>query len=212
MVLYGYCTLTVASLGLLVWGTGMVWQGSHHVSLLMLLVVMGGMAYDNGVIAIGRWVPGELWRKGLNWMRFLSHHLLLPLLVVAGLGEVQRSGLSWGLAFPVEGGAWGLAMGLMVFGIHSHWRGLDLALVEEGGTWRYTARRGSPLPAIVITAWLLAVGLLLWWHNQWPWLGLGSLCIFLAHGLPKGRLGSLLPAGMEWVLMVSLLLTERYLA
>jgi hypothetical protein len=211
MALYGYLALTLASSGLLVWGTSML-QGSPHLSLLLLLLVITGMVYDNLVIALGRWVCCELWRKSLNGVRFLSHHLLLPFLVVAGIGEVQRSGLSWGVLSGLEGGAWALTTVLIAFGIHCHWRGLDLTLVEEGGTWRYTAQRLSPLPAILITTWLLGIGLFLWWHNQWPWLGVGSLAVFVVHGLPKGRLGSLLPAGMEWVLMVSLLLTEGYLA
>jgi hypothetical protein len=211
MALYGYLALTLASLGLLVWGTSML-QGSPHLSLLLLLLVIAGMVYDNCVIALGRWVCCELWRKGLNGVRFLSHHLLLPFLVVAGLGEVQRSGLSWGVLSGLQIAAWVLTMVLIAFGLHCHRRGLDLTLVEEGGTWRYSAQRLSPLPAIMITTWLLGIGLFLWWHNQWPWLGVGSLSIFLAHGLPKGRMGSLLPAGMEWGLMVSLLLTEGYLA
>ncbi|MFQ3613971.1 MAG: hypothetical protein SNJ68_09700 [Cyanobacteriota bacterium] len=212
MALYGYLTLALASLGLWGWGIGMVRQGSPHLSLLLLVLVIGGMVYDNCVIALGRWICCELWRKGLNWGRFLSHHLLLPLLVVAGIGEVQRSGFSWGALSGLQVGAWALTTVLIAFGIRSHWRGLDLALVEEGGTWRYTAQRLSPLPAILITTWLLGMGLLLWWHNQWPWLGVGSLAIFLAHGLPKGRLGSLVTASVEWGLMVALLLTEGYLA
>lgn len=169
----------------------------------IVVVVAGALAYDNGVIALGRPLgQGEL-LEGLNAGRFAGHALFTPLLIVVG-ALLARAGRT---LLTVAGG---LAAVLVALGVYTDIVRLRLVPERYADTLRYVNDNaaGPPVPAVVAILVLLAAGAVLWRRDGWPWLFAGAVAMFAAAagGFAVPWLGNL----GELVLLATIVLTVRY--
>ena len=72
-----------------------LWRKNRSIYTAIILAVIAGLAYDNFIIGIGSFVgEGDLLRQ-LNFVRFVVHGVVTPLMIMFGWGDGGkiRSGL-----------------------------------------------------------------------------------------------------------------------
>ena len=149
-------------------------------SLLASLVVFG-LFYDNLIVAIGQYIgEGDLLRN-LNALRFYSHAILTPLLIIFAYGVIRqllgkgKNDRIWHSVFCL------LAVGMIAMGIMADVVNLSLVPMTENGSLRYVneASEGPPIPSIITIIVMIVVGLIAWRKVGWMWLALGSIVMFV---------------------------------
>ncbi|WP_179277268.1 hypothetical protein [Actinoplanes regularis] len=149
-------------------------------ALSLLILVILALIWDNAVIAIGGTLgEGEPLRT-LSVPRYVTHGLLVPLLIMVGVGLARRYGIQSlaGRAVPAVFGAFTAA--LIVAGIWLDVIDLDLEPTRYADTLRYTnaASHGAPIPAVVTILVLIGIALLV--RARQPWLLAGAVAMFVA--------------------------------
>lgn len=168
-------------------------------ALTLLIVVILALIWDNTVIAIGATVGEGDTLEALSYPRYITHGLLVPLLIMVGVGLGRRHGVRSlaGRAAPAAFGA--LTVALILAGIYLDIINLDLEPTRYADTLRYTntASHGAPIPAVVTILVLIGIGATLLIRTRWPWLLAGAVAMFVAAGLGAlafwtGNIGELL--------------------
>ena len=182
---------------------------TRSVYSLLALIPLVGLAYDNGVIAIGvGFGEGDL-LKSLNAGRYIVHAILTPLLIVWAVSVAQRLGAAWAQKRGVWIGFILLTMAMIAFGLYTDVIKLTLKPVQELGTLRYiaAARGGPPIPAIMTIFVMMGVGLYLWVKHKWAWMFVGSFVMLVAAPLGARLTG--LANTAEVVLNASVVSSEQ---
>lgn len=199
-----FALIAVAEFGLLVM-TVRLWRRRPDWGLVLLILVIMALVGDNVVIAAGRAIGAGEVLHGLSVPRFVTHALLAPLLIMAGLGLGRRFGVRW-LGGRVALVGFGVLTGLMVgLGVARDLVGLELEPEVYADTVRYTnaGSGGPPIPAIVAIWVLIGIGVVVQLRARWPWLLGGALVMLVAAGagfaVPWiGNLGELALAVSLW--------------
>ena len=178
-------------------------------AMIVLPIVIASLSYDNLILAIGSLIgEGEL-LENLSKVRFLLHYLVVPLFIVVGVELAHRAGAGWANNF-VRVLSWFLAFGLAGIDINTHYLGMDLVAVNFVGMLRYKiADNGLPVITIVVNVFMMLIGVGLWFRIKWPWLLVGTLIALLGNGIPSSLVGTLAGSASEFVMIVSLLITEK---
>ncbi|WP_143234425.1 hypothetical protein [Paractinoplanes atraurantiacus] len=142
-------------------------------------LVVGALIWDNAVIALGSAIGPGAALQALSVPRYVTHALLVPLLVLIAAGLTGVADLR-----PFI-----LVTGLLIsVGIYADIVTLALEPATYAGTLRYTnaASNGPPIPAIVVILILIAFGVLLLKRRRSPWLLTGALTMLIAAatGIP----------------------------
>ncbi|QDY45557.1 hypothetical protein FK545_09335 [Planococcus glaciei] len=87
-----YFAFTAAYILLLVWALAK--QKSWNFMSFICLVLIG-LIYDNGLIAIGKFIGEGPVLENLSLLRFWSHAFLTPMLVLFSWGALNRAGIGW---------------------------------------------------------------------------------------------------------------------
>ncbi|GJM42370.1 MAG: hypothetical protein DHS20C20_26520 [Ardenticatenaceae bacterium] len=204
-----YILYTIGQAALLWWGVRL-WRVNGRFTLFLLLLPILGLVYDNGVIALGRFIgEGELLRA-LNQGRFLLHVLVTPMLIAAAVGLAAQARVQWA-GKRISQALFGiLSVGLIGLGFSEYAR-----FVYEpawfGNTLRYvdTAVAGPPIPSIVTIIVIIILGVFVWRKSAWPWMCIGGVIMFVGSAIPPSLVGPIVGSGAEVVLMGSLLATAR---
>jgi hypothetical protein len=172
----------------------------------LLILVILALIWDNTVIAIGSTIGEGETLRNLSIPRYVTHGLLVPLLIMVGVGLGRRHGVRTlaGRTAPAAFGA--LTVALIVAGVRLDIIGLDLQPTHYAGTLRYTnaASHGAPIPAVVTILVLIGIGVTLQIRSRQPWLLAGSVAMFVAAALGAlafwcGNVGELLLiTGLWW--------------
>lgn len=206
-----YILYTLAHIGLLLWGI-CLWQNGRKATLFLILVPILGLIYDNGVIALGRFMgEGDLLQT-LNQGRFLLHALVTPILVAASVVLADRAGMAWAKK-RLSHGLFGLfTVALIAYGLQEFPHYLFTA-EWFGNTLRYvdTAVSGPPIPSIMTIMVIMIFGIFIWRNGRWPWLFVGAMIMFIGSAIPPSLVGPIVGSGVEVVLLASLLATEEWL-
>ena len=139
-----------------------LWRRCRHREVIVVALVMGGLLYDNTVLALGNLIgPGDTLRF-LNAPRYWVHALFTPLVVLYAYMVARRCGLPW-----ANGRArWWIAgtAVLVLFGVVTDGVRLRLRFEETAGVGRYVneAVKGPPLAALATIAVVLFVAVRLW--------------------------------------------------
>lgn len=154
-------------------------------ALTLLILVILALIWDNTVIAIGSTIgEGETLRT-LSVPRYVTHGLLVPLLIMVGVGLGRRQGIQAlaGRTAPAAFGA--LTVVLIAAGVYFDIVGLDLQPTHYADTLRYTnaASHGAPIPAVITILVLIGIGITLLVKARQPWLLAGSAAMFVAAAL-----------------------------
>ncbi|MEH2339329.1 hypothetical protein [Nostoc sp.] len=188
-----------------------LWQQSTSLAMIVLPIVLVSISYDNLILSIGSLIgEGEL-LKTFSMLRFLLHYLVVPLFIVIGVELAHRAGASWANRV-VRVLSWLIALGLTAIDVATHYLGLELVSIEFAGILRYHVANlsGPPIITIVVNLFVLLIGIGIWFRLKWPWLFLGTLVSLVGNALPSLAVGTLAGSASEFVMAVSLLLTEEF--
>jgi len=220
-----YFLIGTANLALLVVALRL-WRQTRFTSVLLIILPLAFLWYDNYTIAAGAFLgPGPL-LEGMSQVRFLAHYLLLPGLFIVAGSFARQAGYRWARPRAVMGTFCLLAVAFAAWETVAYLR-LDLYPVCLGDTLRYsTAVRpgqacepgmeglGADVPlagSIVLVLLFLALGAALWRTHRWPWLFTATLVIFVLAGIPSAVAGPFLSNLGEPVFNAGLLATAVFL-
>ncbi|MEH2233526.1 MAG: hypothetical protein V7K71_28460 [Nostoc sp.] len=207
-----YPLYTVANLVLATWSISL-WQHSHHANILLLLLVVAGMTYDNLIISLGRLINEGSFLKSLNRLRFLLHDLLIPLLVVVAIKLASAAGVFWANKPILFSGCWTITFGLIGLGLMTNLKHLELAPINVAGSLRYKPKNSKPPISTIFIALLVGVaGFYIWREIQWPWMFVGTVVMLFGNALPTKIFGSLVGSAVDFVFILALLTTHIVLS
>jgi|GEM_PF-319531 len=207
----GHFLLAIAELFLIGWSIRL-WLQSNSLAMVVLPIILISLSFDNLVLAGGTLIgEGDLLEL-LSQIRFLVHYLFLPFLIVVGIELANRAGAGWAIPI-VRIFAWLLALGLGITDIVTRYIGLELKPVYFTGMLRYTTEQTTPpIITIIVTIFVLLIGLGFWIRTKgkWSWLFFGTLVALIGNALPISQFGTLIGSSSEFLMTVALLFTERY--
>lgn len=159
-------------------------RGRSLYTLIPLLVILALIA-DNFIIGIGRFIGAGETLKAINSIRFITHALFTPWMIVFTLDIARRAGLPWAQRNWAQYFFWGLAIALCLLGIYADIVQLQMEPVIDAETLRYrnAGHKGPPIPSIVVILVMTVVGLLLWIRTKTPWVFVGALIEFICAPL-----------------------------
>lgn len=204
---------TLAYAVLLIWG---IWSANRNRWLKktnMLLLVILGLIYDNGLLAVGRFIGEGSMLEVLNYLRYWFHALLTPLLALFSWDALQRANVRWSGKKSVAFFAWGFTVLLMAiefwFGVY----GLELVPEWQYGVLSYTRAvpsGGPPVMVLLLSAALLFVSIIIWIKEKWPWLFIGTLLMIIGSSISFPIESEAITNAFELILITSLFATKFY--
>ncbi len=184
MLTFLYFVMTVIHLIALYFIFKLFMQNRKSYTLLAMLAIIG-LAYDNLIIGIGQFIGEGSLLAGLNAIRFYTHALITPLLIIFAFGVLRQIGISWASIKVAHSLFCLLATILIVMGVQTDIINLVLIPEIEQDTLRYVndASSGPPIPAIITIIVMIIVGIIVSRKIQWHWLVLGSIIMFVASAI-----------------------------
>lgn len=174
------------------------------------IFVLFSLAYDNGIIAAGRFIgEGEL-LKGLSSVRFWLHAFATPTLVLVGYYILRSSQVKFSKHIITHIAAWVITVGLIIYQISSTLQEVkSLIPIQEYGVLRYTSESlaGPPFMVIIVGFLLLLIGIIVLVKQKWVWLFVGTLLLFVGQALPIPVASTAVTNIFELILMVSIWVT-----
>ncbi|MGF1672828.1 MAG: hypothetical protein ACFCUV_03980 [Rivularia sp. (in: cyanobacteria)] len=201
--------LAIAELVLIGWSISL-WRKSNNLAIILVQIVLVSIFYDNIVLFAGSLLePGNLLLY-LNKIRFLIHYLFLPLLIVVGVDLANRAGAAWATTM-IKRLSWVLAIFLGVLDVIRRYVGSTFEPKYFAGVTRYYSPNVLPIITIAVSFFmmLIGIGILIRSRGKLPWLFISTLVAFLGNGLPTNNFGTLPASLSEFVMILSLLVTER---
>ncbi|QHJ69405.1 phospholipid phosphatase [Planococcus halotolerans] len=203
--------LTAAYIGLIVWA---VMRQKRWTLMAAVYLVLFGLIYDNGIIALGKFIGEGALLENLNAMRYWIHALLTPALVLFSLGALRAAGVGWARK------SWALysAVVLFILGVVIEiWQvtwGTELAPVREYGVLKYASTEeagGPPIMILLVSAVLLIAGLIVWKKAGWPWMFVGSVIMGIGSSVTIPVESAAVTNIFELILLASLVWTKIHL-
>ncbi|NBD34179.1 MAG: DUF1350 domain-containing protein, partial [Cyanobacteria bacterium] len=210
---FGHFLLAIAEIWLLLWLLKL-WRKAKSFDMFLLAILVATLSYDNAVLAIGaKLSPGDILEQ-LNRYRYYIHYITVPLLLVVGVEQANRAGAGWAIPL-IRSLSLLLAVLLGIAGITTKVIGFMLKPVEFAGMVRYVPEGVSspPFVSIAVSIFVIAIGIGIWVRSEGQWSGLffGAIAAFIGNSLPISTVGTLPGSTSEFLLCLSLVLTERYL-
>lgn len=203
-----YPLYTIANFGLAIWSIDLL-QQSNNGNIFLLILVMAGMIYDNLIISLGRLINEGLHLELLNRLRFFLHDMLIPLLLVVAVKLASAAGVVWATQSLVSSGSWGIALGLIAFGLLVNFKHLELIPTNYAGILRYKPKKSYVPILTIFTALIVGVaGFYIWREIQWPWMFVGTVVMFLGNAFPTTIVGPLLGSTVDFIFILALVLTQ----
>ncbi|WP_063061264.1 hypothetical protein [Nocardia sienata] len=127
---------------------------------LVPAVVCAALAYDNAVLAAGRWVGAGTTLESWSAPRFVAHIVLTPLLMPWACAAAARAGVGWARIRWVQAAVAAVTAVVIVVGVAGELTPLTLEPREWAGTVRYTTAHASAAgllaPVVTVVVVLLA--------------------------------------------------------
>lgn len=187
-----------------------LWLKSNSVAMIILPILLASLSYDNFLLATGNWIgAGELLQLLSRW-RFLLHYSTIPMFIVVGVELAHRAGAAWSTT-KMRFLSWIIALGLAAIDIATNYVGLQLTSAKFAGVLRYQAAflHGPPTITIIVNLFILLIGIGLFIRLKWQWLFIGTFVALIGNTIPSSLVGTLPSSVSEFVLAISLLLTEQ---
>ncbi|KAF0846912.1 hypothetical protein FNL39_104334 [Nocardia caishijiensis] len=182
-----FAVLVVAGVELLC--VGLLWARAERRLRVLLLGVVGvGIAYDSAVFGLGALIGEGALLHGLSVGRFVAHALLTPLLVLWAVDRVYAT--AW-----LRRAALVLTVAMVLWGVLGELAHVRLVPRTFADTFRYGSQHPAvPIPALVVSAVLLAAAVSLWRteHLRFPLIGIVLLVVASGAATvcpPLGNLG-----------------------
>ncbi|MFC9894712.1 hypothetical protein ACFVMC_13570 [Nocardia sp. NPDC127579] len=179
--------------GIEMWCVVRLWRSAEQSGRVLLLAVVGvGIAYDSAVFGLGTSIGEGALLHGLSVGRFAGHAVLTPLLLWWAVDRVG-AGARWRLVAAVS------TAGLVLWGLAGELAHVRLIPRSFADTVRYGAEHPAvPIPALVVSVALLAVGVILWRREglRFPLIGVGALIVASGAAVACPPLGNAGEAAM----------------
>ncbi|MGB3192345.1 MAG: hypothetical protein WBB43_23305 [Limnoraphis sp.] len=205
----GHLSIALMEWVLLDWGIRL-WRQSSIVAIIVLPLLLASTSYDNLILAMGNLIgTGDL-LKSLSMIRFLLHYLIVPLFIVIGVELAHRAGAAWATTI-VRVLSWVIAFVLAGVDVITNYIKLEIEPTSFAGIWRYTPTNLSspPIITIVVSLFMVLIGIGIWIRLKWSWLFVGALIALIGNALPSSLVGNLPASASELIMAFSLLLTEQ---
>ncbi|MGA6207565.1 hypothetical protein ACPESR_22725 [Nocardia testacea] len=132
---------------------------------LVPALVCAALAYDNAVLAAGRWIGAGATLENWSVPRFVAHIVLTPLLMPWACAAAARAGVEWARSRWVRGVVAAGTAAVIVPGVAGELTPLTLEPQEWAGTVRYTTAHASVaglLPPVVTVVVVLVAAAAVW--------------------------------------------------
>jgi hypothetical protein len=166
-----------------------VWQSSKQWIALICALVALGIAYDNLIVGIGKWIGDGSLLYALNLPRYVFHAILTPMMGIFGFGLLRRAGIKWAQSPIAMSIVCIVATALIALGLYTDVFAGTFHLADEFGVLRYGSDSpipGPPIPAVLTIVILILCGLVLAIQRKWWHLLLGAVVMFVAAGAGAG--------------------------
>lgn len=181
----------------------------------LLLPVIIALLYDNGLLALGKWLGEGSFLKNLNEGRYWLHAMITPLLIPFSLNTLARASFTWAKKRISLSIVWILTLVIIIIEIVTVTMNISMEPSWKYGVLSYRNTSGShgpPIMMISVTSTLLIASILLWWKRHWPWFFVAILLMglpALGHFFMKSNA---LHNISELILMVGLFATKVHQA
>ena len=206
-----YFLLSIAFIFLFIIGIFLAKQnGWIDVSNVLLLVIVA-LLYDNGILALGKFIgEGDL-LKALNELRYWLHAFVTPLLVLFAWHTLVNANIKWASKKIVQFPTLFLTLFFIIYELLSLVPNLSLEPTWKNGVLSYTKNEeGIPVMIIGVSTTLLITSIFIWWKQRWPWYFVGILSMGIVPIL-NFLLQIDAPHNIsEFLLIVALIATKAY--
>lgn len=206
MLYFSFTALYIALLG---WGLFLYRTRTSHSFTYFLLVVMLGLIYDNGLLAIGLFIGEGSTLETLNLWRFLGHAFFTPTLVLFALGIGRHAKLQWAKKNVTLYSFLLITITLIVYEITEIMH-QTLQPVVEYGILRYTlvgGHSGPPIMVLIVTFILLLVSFSLFRHTKWNVMLIGVVLMIAGSAIPLPIESGAVTNTFELIFMTALMMT-----
>ncbi|ANU21152.1 phospholipid phosphatase [Planococcus plakortidis] len=206
-----FLLLTAAYIGLLVWAAAS--QKEWTLMAFAYFVVLG-LVYDNGIIALGKFIGEGALLENLNALRFWIHAFFTPALALYSLGAVRQAGVKWANKSWALYAAWAFFVLLVIIEIWQVTWGTELEPVREYGVLKYTSAEeasGPPWMIVLVSAALLAAGAIVWKKASWAWMFVGAVIMGIGSSVTIPVDSAAVTNIFELILLTSLVWTKIHL-
>lgn len=207
LVLYFF--FTAAYILLVIWGFRQ--QHSWNFTAFLYLVLVG-LIYDNGIIAIGKFIGEGALLETLNLLRFWSHAFLTPFLVLFCWGAMNQAGIEWAKKKIVFYGFLLYTAALIVIELALETWGLEIVPEQQYGVLRYASAdtaSGPPVMVLLVTLVLVFTGVALWKAIGWKWMLIGAVVMGIGSAVPIPVESSAATNAFELFLLFTLVWTKN---
>jgi hypothetical protein len=208
-----YLFFTIAYAVLLAWGIFLAQKYGWNSSANLILLVIAGLIYDNGILASGTLIGEGGLLENLNAARFWLHAFLTPLLVIFAWNAVSRTGVQWAKSKWMRYGIYLVFLGLVLLELVTEVFGLELKASREYGVLSYENAAqggGPPLMVLIVTAFLLVASIMVWVKQKWPWFFAGTVLMGIGSAVEFPVESAAIVNAFELVLLLSLLATKHF--
>lgn len=206
-----YFLFTAAYIGLVIWGLSR--QRSWNFMSFIYLVLLG-LIYDNGMIALGKFIGEGPLLENLSLLRFWSHALLTPTLVLFSYGTLREAGVEWSRKRIIGVAVILYTVALIGIELLFETVGMELALEKEYGVLRYVSAdpaSGPPIMVLLVSVVLIAAGAVLWKKRGWKWMLVGAVVMTIGSAVPIPVDSSAATNAFELFLLTTLVWTKVHL-
>ena len=204
-----YFFFTAAYILLVIWGFKQ--QRTWNFTAFLYLVLFG-LIYDNGIIAIGKSIGEGTFLETVNLMRFWSHAFFTPLLVLFCWGAINQAGVRWAKKNIVFYGFLLYTAALMVIELVLETWGLEIIPEQQYGVLRYVSAEtasGPPIMVLLVTIVLVFTGIVLWKEIGWKWMLIGAVVMGIGSAVPIEVESSAVTNAFELFLLFTLVWTKN---
>lgn len=183
-----FAVLAAGQLALVCW-CAVRFRATRDRSLLVPAAVCAALSYDNGILAVGRWIGAGETLEALTIPRFVLHLLLTPLLMPWARAVSARAGVGWAGTAAARAVVAAVTVAVIALGVLGEMVRLDLRPEEWAGTVRYTTDHTSLaglLPPVITVLVMLVAAVAVWRVRGYRFWTLTTVTMALASaaGLP----------------------------
>ncbi|MBN3554286.1 hypothetical protein JYA63_08425 [Fictibacillus nanhaiensis] len=177
----------------------------------LLYLVLFGLVYDNGLIAIGKFIGEGPLLENLSHLRFWFHAFFTPTLVLFSWNVLKRAGFAFAKWKVVYIGALLYTIALVIMEIITETYGMKIVPEREHGLLRYVSAdtsTGPPLMVLFVSIALITAGAVLWKRTGWKWMLIGTVVMTVGSAVPIPVESAAITNGFELFLMCTLVATK----
>jgi hypothetical protein len=226
MLSAAFLLVAVIDFALLIWALKLCNQ-YRTPALILATLPITLMWFDNLTIGLGSVIGEGNLLIGMNYVRFYSHFVLLPLTFIAIGSMARQVSFAWAQPKLVMATFCIIATFFMIDDV---WRFQDKTLYPScfADTLRYTTcitehtacspdvlpigEAMPPIAPLTLTVMLIVFGVFMWLQRGWKWLVLGSVGTMLLFAMPYSKTGGIFSNVGEPIICGVIILTAAHIA